>query len=68
MRSKETYILSLWFEEGEQTSLRGLLQSVKTGEKQPFSNVEQLLALLKAVLKQAESIPDEKEVVEERGE
>ncbi len=58
----------MWFEEGEQTILRGLLQSVKTGEKQSFSNVEQLLALLKVMLKQAESKPDENEVVEERGE
>ena len=67
MRTKETYILSLWVEEGETTVLRGLLQSVKSGEKQVFVDAEQLLALLKASLQQLRTTTGENEVAERRG-
>ncbi len=67
MRSKETFILSLWVEEGETTVLRGLLQNVKSGEKQAFADAEQLLALLRANLQLLRTIIDENEVAERRG-
>ncbi len=67
MRSKETFILSLWVDEGDTTVLRGLLQNVKSGEKQPFSDAEQLLALLKENLLQIRTITDEDEVAKRRG-
>ncbi len=67
MRSKETFILSLWIEEGETTVLRGLLQNVKKGEKQPFSDAEQLLALLRTSLQQLRTITGENEVAERGG-
>jgi hypothetical protein len=66
MRSKETFVLSLWIEEGEKAVLRGLLQNVKSGEKQPFADAEQLLALLKAWLLQEGAIPNENEAVQRR--
>ncbi len=62
MRSKETFILSLWVEEGETAVLRGLLQNVKSGEKQAFSGAEQLLALLRANLQQLRTITGENAV------
>ncbi len=67
MRSKETFILSLWVEEGETTVLRGLLQNVKSGEKQTFADTEQLLALLRASLQQLRTITVENEVAEKGG-
>ncbi len=67
MRSKETFILSLWIEEGETIVLRGLLQNVKSGEKQPFSDAEQLLALLRTSLQQLRTITGENEVAERGG-
>ncbi len=66
MRSKETFILSLWVEEGETTVLRGLLQNVKSGEKQTFGDTEQLLALLRAKLQLLRTIKGENEVAERR--
>ncbi len=68
MHSKETFILSLWIEAGETTVLRGLLQCVSSGERQPFADAEQLLALLKASLQQTGTITDENEVIEGRDE
>ncbi len=67
MRSKETFILSLWIEEGEITVLRGLLQNIKSGEKQSFAGAEQLLALLRANLRQLKAITDGNEVAGKRG-
>ena len=68
MRSKETFILSLWVEDGESAMLRGMLQSVKSGEKQTFATVEELLVLLKTRLQQASAASIENEAVEEQNE
>ncbi len=67
MRTKETYILSLWVEEGETTILRGLIQNVKSGEKQAFADSEQLLTLLRTSLQQIITITSENEATEKRG-
>jgi len=68
MRSKETFILSLWVEDGETAMLWGMLQSVKSGEKQTFASVDELLVLLKARLQKASTTPIENEAVEEQSE
>ena len=67
MRKKETFILSLWVEEGETALLRGMLQSVKSGEKQAFTTMEELLVLIKASLQQIDNAPLENEIVEKHG-
>ena len=64
MRKKETFILSLWVEEGETALLRGMLQSVKSGEKQAFTTMEELLVLIKSSLQQIDTAPLENEIVE----
>ncbi len=67
MRNKQTFILSLWIEEGETTVLRGLLQSIKSGDKQAFASVEELLALLNAGLQETEETADENKAVAQDG-
>ena len=68
MRSKETFILSLWVEEGETAILRGMLQAVKSGEKLTFATVDELLSLIRARLQQINAEPLENEIVEEHDE
>ena len=68
MRSKETFILSLWVEEGETAILRGMLQAVKSGEKQTFATVDELLSLIRARLQQIDAVPLENEIAEEHDE
>jgi len=66
MRNKETFILSLWVKEGKRIVLRGMLQNVKNGERQPFANTKQLLALLRAGYQQSGTISNENDVIARR--
>ena len=68
MRSKKTFILSFWVEEGEAEILRGMLQNVKSGEKQTFATVDELLALIRDRLQRIDVAPQESEIVEVHGE
>ncbi len=65
MRKKQAYILYLWVEEGDVSILQGMLQSVKSGDKLTFANVDELLALLRSRLQQNDSVPAEDSSVEE---